>query len=51
MKAPAIAILGAMALAAADSIHQFTLTSIDGKAMPLSEFKGKVVLIVNVASQ
>ena len=29
---------------------EFTLNSIDGKPAPLSEYKGKVVLIVNVAS-
>jgi glutathione peroxidase len=28
----------------------FTFTSIDGKPMPLAEFRGKVVLIVNTAS-
>src|ERR1700722_13671796 len=36
---------------AASNIYDFTLPNIDGKAMPLSEFKGKVVLVVNVASQ
>jgi len=40
-----------MSLAAADSIYDFTLNSIDGTPKPLSEFKGKVVLIVNVASR
>ncbi len=33
------------------SIYDFTLPAIGGKAMPLSNFKGKVVLMVNVASQ
>lgn len=28
----------------------FTFTSIDGKSMPLSEFKGRVLLVVNTAS-
>lgn len=32
------------------NIYDFTLTSIDGSAFPLSDFKGKVVLLVNVAS-
>jgi len=41
----------AMSLAAADSIYDFTLNSIDGNPKPLSDFKGKVVLIVNVASR
>jgi glutathione peroxidase len=39
-----------MALAAS-SIHEFTLDSIDGKPMPLFAYKGKVVLVVNVASK
>ncbi len=33
------------------SAHDFTFTAIDGKAMPLSQFKGKVVLVVNTASE
>jgi glutathione peroxidase len=36
---------------AASSIYDFTLPNIDGQPMPLSEFKGKVALMVNVASQ
>src|SRR5205085_7118824 len=36
---------------AASSVHEFTLPSIDGAPAPLSAYKGKVVLIVNVASQ
>jgi glutathione peroxidase len=40
-----------MSLAAADSIYDFTLPSIDGTPKPLSALKGKVVLIVNVASR
>jgi len=35
----------------ASSIHEFTLNAIDGKPLPLANFKGKVVLVVNVASQ
>jgi glutathione peroxidase len=35
---------------AASNIYDFTLPSIDGKPMPLADFKGKVVLLVNVAS-
>ncbi len=31
--------------------HDFTLTGIDGKPMPLSQFKGKTVLVVNTASE
>ncbi len=33
------------------SIYDFTMKSIDGSAVPLSRYKGKVVLIVNVASK
>ncbi len=33
------------------NLHDFTLTSIDGKAMPLTQFNGKVVLLVNTASE
>ena len=40
-----------MSLPAASSVHEFTLNSIDGKPVSLAEFKGKVVLIVNVASR
>lgn len=38
-------------LDAASSVHEFTPNSIDGKPAPLSAYKGKVLLIVNVASQ
>jgi glutathione peroxidase len=34
----------------AQTLHDFTMTSIDGESVPLSTYKGKVVLIVNVAS-
>jgi len=36
---------------AATSIYDFTLNSIDGASTPLSTYKGKVVLVVNVASK
>ena len=36
---------------AASSVHEFSLPSIDGAPAPLSAYKGKVALIVNVASQ
>ena len=38
-------------LSGASGAYDFTLNSIDGKATPLAGFKGKVTLIVNVASQ
>ena len=40
-----------MSLAAADSIYDFTMNTIDGSPKPLGDLKGKVVLIVNVASR
>jgi glutathione peroxidase len=33
------------------SVHEFTMKAIDGKAVPLSQFKGDVMLVVNVASR
>jgi glutathione peroxidase len=41
----------AASLFGASSVLDFTLNSIDGKAAPLSEYHGKVVMIVNVASK
>ncbi len=36
---------------AAKNIYSFSQPSIDGKVTPLSNFKGKVILVVNVASK
>jgi glutathione peroxidase len=36
---------------AASSIYDFSPKSIDGKTVPLTGYKGKVVLVVNVASK
>lgn len=33
------------------SLHEYSFTTIDGKIIPLSTFKGKKILIVNVASR
>ncbi len=33
------------------NFHDFTVQTIDGKEIPLSQFKGKKVLVVNVASK
>jgi glutathione peroxidase len=44
-------LLPALALAASKSVYDFTLNSIDGQPSPLSSFKGKVVMLVNVASK
>jgi glutathione peroxidase len=35
----------------ASSVHEFTMNALDGKPLPLANFKGKVMLVVNVASQ
>lgn len=36
---------------AASSVHEFTLKALNGTPTPLASYKGKVMLIVNVASQ
>src|SRR5947209_15717447 len=36
---------------AASNVHEFTLDALNGTPTPLSSFKGKVMLVVNVASQ
>ena len=46
-----VLIVMATALYAGSGIYNYTLNSIDGKPAPLADYKGKVVLIVNVASQ
>jgi glutathione peroxidase len=33
------------------TVYQYTMNDIDGKPVPLSSFKGKVVIMVNVASK
>lgn len=51
----AIAMVGVLMVAgaayAAGSFYDFTLPAIDGKPAPLAAYKGKVVLVVNVASR
>src|SRR3974390_1422698 len=46
-----VALLGMSVMAAEKTIYDFTMNSIDGQPTPLSTFKGKVVLLVNVASR
>jgi len=41
----------AVSVLAASSIYDFTLNSITGQPVPLAQYKGKVVLLVNVASK
>ena len=38
-------------MAAAPTLYDFNLTGLDGKPLPLDQFKGKVVLLVNTASE
>ena len=51
MKKILFGVLAAGVLMAATSVHEFTMTSIDGKPAPFSQYKGKVVMVVNVASK
>jgi glutathione peroxidase len=46
-----VGLLCCMCLLAASSVYDFTLNSIDGQAAPLAAYKGKVLLLVNVASK
>jgi glutathione peroxidase len=41
----------ATSLPAGTGVYTFTLNSIEGRPVPLAAYKGKVVLLVNVASQ
>ena len=41
----------AAAAFAADSVHDFELKAIDGRQVSLAEYKGKTLLVVNVASR
>jgi len=46
-----IVLLGASLMATEKTVFDFTLNSIDGQPAPLSTYKGKLVLLVNVASR
>ncbi len=46
-----LALLGTTLMAAEKTVYDFTLNSIEGQTTPLASFKGKVVLLVNVASR
>ncbi len=46
-----VAMAFGQAASAADSIHEFKVQSLEGKEVNLADYKGKVLLIVNVASQ
>lgn len=43
-------LIAAMVVTAPTTFHDFSATTIDGQPMPLSSVRGKVVLVVNVAS-
>jgi glutathione peroxidase len=42
---------GMSAMAAETTVYDFTMNSIDGPPVPFANFKGKVMLLVNVASR
>lgn len=44
-------VLMSASMFAASGIYDFTPNSIDGKAAPLADYRGQVVLVVNVASK
>lgn len=46
-----LTLMGISLMAAEKTVFDFTLNSIDGQPTPLSSYKGKVVLLVNVASK
>jgi glutathione peroxidase len=46
-----LVLMTATSMFAGSGIYEFTLPSIDGQPMPLANFKGKVILLVNVASR
>lgn len=45
-----LTLIAAAALSGASSVYDFTLNSIEGKPAPLAAYRGKVLLLVNVAS-
>jgi len=51
MKPLLLAALFCACLFGASSVYEFTLNSIDGQPAPLAAYKGKVLLLVNVASK
>ena len=46
-----LVLCSATVMAADRTVYDFTLNSIEGQAAPLAAYKGKIVLIVNVASK
>jgi glutathione peroxidase len=50
-KLPALLFVLSGMLSGASNVYEFTMTSIDGKPLPMAEFRGKVTMVVNVASR
>ncbi len=46
-----VALMTVATAQAADNLYDFTLTGLDGKPLPLEQFKGHPVLLVNTASE
>ncbi|MDP8995871.1 MAG: glutathione peroxidase [Pseudomonadota bacterium] len=46
-----VALMAVTTTQAANNLYDFTLTGLDGKPMPLEQFKGHPVLLVNTASE
>jgi len=51
MKRLLVAVVLCVCAFGAPSLYEFTLNSIDGQPAPLAAYKGKVLLLVNVASK
>lgn len=51
MSALVLSLFSSETKAAEGSAHQFTFVDIDGNSMMLEDFKGKIVMVINVASQ
>ena len=50
LRLSALLLVAGAAVYGASSVYDFTLNSIDGASAPLAAYKGKVLLLVNVAS-
>jgi glutathione peroxidase len=50
-KLAVLLLLSPMLSASANNVYDFTLSSIDGQPAPLAAYKGKAILLVNVASK
>src|SRR3954454_399727 len=51
MKTFAALLIFAIAAFGASTVHDFTMDALNGTPTPLANYKGKVMLVVNVASQ